>query len=123
MFDSVEHKRQYILEQRKKRANRVAICTECLLPFDYRTHSPSMFLCAECYDDEYKTKYAKTKEWHRWIATLRMAGIPAEAHRKMKRRAVDIRKRDMDARLEVLIDEYSYILNTDGEFAEHLVMA
>src|SRR5688500_7331680 len=47
IFDSVEKKRQYILAQRSKRNNMRGICTECLLPFAYRRHSPSVFLCAE----------------------------------------------------------------------------
>jgi len=123
MFDDVEAKRRYILTQRSKRTNMRAICAECLLPFNYRSHSPSMFLCAECYDEEYNTTKSKTSEWSRWIWQLRQAGIPAEAHRKMKARMRKVMFKTRDAKMEVLIDEYSYIVDTDDEFAEMLMIA
>lgn len=122
MFDDVEQKRQYIMGERKKRANQNVICRECLLPYSYRIHSPSLFMCAECYDDEYGTKNAASMEWRRWIETLRIAGIPAQAHRAMKKRMKNIRAKDIDAKLEVLIDEYSNVINTDRSFAEMLVL-
>mgnify|MGYP006935490965 CR=1 FL=1 len=121
MFDSVEQKRQYILGERKKRVNQRAICAQCLLPFTYRRHSPSLLLCAECYDEEYDTDYSKTKEWRKWIYQLKAAGIPAEAHRNMKKKMSKIRHRSMEAKLELLIDEYAYVVGTDEEFAAMLV--
>jgi hypothetical protein len=119
MFDSVEHKRQYILAQRAKRTNQRAICTSCLLPYTYRTHSPSILLCAECYDKEYGTKFSDTFQWRKWLTQLRAAGIPAEAHRKVKKRAKSGYGRD--AKLEILIDEYASVLNTDEDFAALLI--
>jgi HNH endonuclease len=123
VFDDVEEKRRYILQQRSKRANMRAICTECLLPFGYRSHSPSMFLCAECYDVEHDTHLARKPEWNRWLRQLRLAGIPVEAHRKMKDRMKSVRFKTRDEKMETLIDEYSYIVDTDDEFAEMLMIA
>ena len=123
MFDDVDEKRRYILQQRSKRNNMRAICTECLLPFNFRSHSPSMFLCAECYDSEYGTKLSRTPEWSRWLGNLRLAGIPAEAHRHMKDRMKDVRSKTREEKMEVLIDEYSYVVDTDDEFAEMLMFA
>lgn len=123
MFDSVEQKRQYIMGERKKRGNQHAICKECLLPFAYRIHSPSFLLCAECYDDEYHTKNAKASEWVKWLGQLRLAGIPAEAHRILRKKTAKTRGLDMQAKMELLIDEYANIVNTDEEFAEMLMIA
>ncbi len=123
MFDSVEHKRQYILGERKKRTNQRAICVDCMLPFTYRTHSPSLFLCAECYDAEYGTQYSQARQWHKWIIQLGAAGIPAEAHRRLRSRLEKVRLRDRNrkVKLELLIDEYAYCIDHDDRFAEMLV--
>ena len=123
MFEDIEQKRQYILSQRAKRTNMRAICVECLLPFAYRAHSLSMFLCAECYDLEYKTDFSKSTEWAKWLYQLRRAGIPAEAHRVMRARMTKLNHKSRDEKLEVLIDEYSHIIDTDEEFAEMLMIA
>lgn len=123
VFEDVEQKRQYILKQRAKRGNMRAICTECLLPFNYRSHSPSMFLCAECYDCEYGTKRAKTAEWVRWLYQLRQAGIPVEAHRVMKSRMANDLFKTRESKLEVLIDEYARVVDSDDAFAEMLMIA
>lgn len=117
MFETIEQKRQYILNQRKTRTLRRAICTECLLPFTYRMHSPSMFLCAECYDHEYDAHYSETKEWKLWLRQLRAAGMPAEAHRMMKKRLSLTGGITHKVRLETLIDEYSVVLSADEDFA------
>jgi hypothetical protein len=122
VFDNVEDKRKYILAKRSKRNNMRAICAECLLPFNYRSHSPSIFLCAECYDTEYQTSRSKTPEWGRWLLQLRQAGIPVEAHRKMKERMSQIRNKTREEKIEVLIDEYSYVVDHDDEFAEMLMI-
>jgi hypothetical protein len=120
IFEDAEQKRQYILGERAKRINQRAICINCLLPYAYHAHSPSLFLCAECYDEEYETKHSETREWKRWIRQLRAAGIPAEAHRAIKKkRSTD--KIDHDAMLELLIDEYSRVIDSDDEFAEMLM--
>jgi hypothetical protein len=85
LFEYVEEKRQYILNKRRNHKLRRAICTSCLLPFAYRTHSPSLFLCAECYDREYGTHYSKGKQWAFWKTELDAAGISIEAHRRAAR--------------------------------------
>lgn len=123
-FESVEHKRQYIMGQRKNRANMRAICVECLLPFAYRTHSPSMFLCAECYDEEYGTQFSTGSDWRGWLKSLWLAGIPAEAHRVMKKRTQGyVRIGDREGRVQVLVDEYANIVGTDDRFAAMLMVA
>ena len=84
-FEDIEHKRQYILSRRKYKRSRRAICTDCLLPYVYRNHSPSLFLCAECYDEEYETEMAARGEWRKWLSQLREAMIEPNAHRYAKR--------------------------------------
>ena len=84
VFDSLEDKRIYVIKRRnQKRKLRRAICTECLLPFGYRSHSPSLFLCAECYDLEYDTNKAQTKRWQDWLRLLDAAGFPIEIYRRV----------------------------------------
>jgi hypothetical protein len=116
-FESVEHKRQYILKQRKTRKNKLCICIRCLLPFAYREHSPSLLLCAECYDEEYGKKLSKRQTWKDWLALLHTAGIPAEAHRSMKVRTGCVREITPEQKVEVLIDEYAEFVAKDEEFA------
>jgi hypothetical protein len=86
VFESLEEKCDYILIQRsKKRKVTRTICTDCLLPFEYRVSSPSLFLCAECYDkDEGKRVYSVRPVWKQWLATLELAGVPVEAHRLLR---------------------------------------
>jgi 5-methylcytosine-specific restriction endonuclease McrA len=86
VFDDVWQKQQYIIRKRKGKHTH-AQCTECLLPFEYRYHSPSMFLCAECYALEYGTNHDKSKRWKAWLIDLESAGVLIDAHR--------------DARLEI----------------------
>lgn len=123
-FDSVEQKRQYILGQRAKRGNRQAICTDCLLPFAYRVHSPSLFLCAECYDLEYGTEYAQHPEWKLWLRQLREAGIPAEAHESLRKMVIEspdtFRARE---KLDALVDEYGKVIDSDERFSKLLIYA
>lgn len=83
-FEDVEQKRQYIVAMRKHRASNRTLCILCSLPFAYREHSPSFTLCAECYDDEYGTNYAASKNWKQWIDTCWEAGIIVEAHRRLR---------------------------------------
>jgi len=87
VFDNVEDKRAYILgKQGKKSKSRRAVCTDCMLPYSYREHSPSLFLCAECYDIEYGTEYSKRTKWKHWLKTLKLAGIYPDIHRKIRRK-------------------------------------
>jgi len=83
-FEDIDQKRQYILSRRKYKRTRRATCTDCMLPFAYRIHSPSLFLCAECYDEEYETEMAERTEWQRWLGELREAEIEPDAHRYAK---------------------------------------
>jgi len=87
VFEDVEYKRDYILQKRsRKHKTTRALCTNCLLPFDYRVLSPSLFLCAECYDDEYTDMtYSRRNAWDRWIDVLLDAGVPVEAHRAIRK--------------------------------------
>lgn len=81
IFESVEHKRQYVLNRKNRKGNRQVLCTNCFLPYGYRTMSPSLFLCAECYDKEYGTTHANKRGWKKWLCELADAGILPEAHR------------------------------------------
>lgn len=104
IFDSLEHKRQYLLNRRK--ISKRAICTDCLLPFTYREHSPSMFLCALCYDAEYDTELSKEDRWHKWTALLRVVGIEPEAHQQAKKKA-GVWKNDRKYLQQLITDYYS----------------
>jgi hypothetical protein len=73
MFDSDTEKKWYILSKRNRRHDknmRYCTCTECRAPYIYRMHSPSLFMCPECYDEEYGTHYATSKTWDSWLALL-----------------------------------------------------
>jgi len=95
MFDSVEAKTAYILDKRRNRAAlRRATCTECGVPYTYRTHGPSLFLCAECYDLEYGTRHHDRASWQDWLALLDTAGIQIEIHRLAGRLFRDGRRND-----------------------------
>jgi len=89
VFGDVSQKRQYILGNRKKRLTH-AVCSSCLLPYQYRINSPSPTLCAECYDGEYGTKYASRKGWVSWVDDLEAAGYFVEAHRESRIRIVNL---------------------------------
>jgi len=112
IFESVEHKRQYILSRRANHGNRRAICTECLLPYSYREHSPSLFLCAECYDREYGTHYAERECWKVWERELADAGIYPQAHKAARTKAGAYRKQDKKKAkefMDVLITAYEEV--------------
>lgn len=104
IFENVEEKRRYILARRKR--NNRAICTDCLLPYTYREHSPSLFLCALCYDTEYGTSLSKEKGWYRWTALLRDAGMEPDAHQDAKRKA-GVWKKDRKYLQQLITDYYS----------------
>ena len=86
VFETLDEKQDYILMRRAKKGKVTrAICVDCLLHFEYRISSPSLFLCAECYDTcEGRRKYAARKSWQQWIALLETAGVPVAAHRALR---------------------------------------
>lgn len=120
LFDSVIQKQAYILKHREKYKNRRSICTDCKLPFAYRLHSPSMFLCAECYDLEYATSFCSRKEWKRWTMELSLAGIIVEAHKKACAKAGGYSHRNKGTFMSVLIEEYANIFDSDLSFFDTL---
>ena len=79
-FEDVEQKRQYILNRRQYRKNRKCLCVNCRLPFAYREHSRSLFLCARCYDQEFGTSETKRVAWIAWLSLLREVGIEPDAY-------------------------------------------
>jgi len=97
VFETLDEKQDYILIRRARRDKITrSICTECLLPFEYRISSPSLFLCAECYDScEGKRKYAAKRNWIRWIELLETAGVPVAAHRALRKYGFKSRKQKM----------------------------
>ena len=81
LFSDVNEKRKYILSRREEKEDgHDAVCSSCLMPFIGRIHSPSIFLCAECYDLEYGTKYTKQKRWKQWVIQLQQAGTNVNKH-------------------------------------------
>jgi hypothetical protein len=117
MFDDVEHKRQYILNRRKSKRTRRSVCTECLLPFEYRVMSPSLFLCAECYDREYDTSWSNRRVWKDWLKILRTVGTYPEAHRyAFKKYGPANTKRDKRQFVYLIIEYYTQnIFIGDGD--------
>lgn len=101
VFESFEQKKQYILSRRKD-AER-AICIDCLLPYTYRLHSPSLFMCPECYDEEDGTNYSGSASWKKWLTLLSEADVYIDAHRTMKHKTEGYKRK---FKLEVLLDEY-----------------
>lgn len=82
VFENEWHKREWLRKKREQQKKLTrAICTDCLLPFWYRVHSPSLLLCAECYDLEYETRWQYKKGWEDWLSLLLDAGYDAESHR------------------------------------------
>lgn len=85
-FKDAEEKGDYIRQQRRKMKKMTrAICIDCLLPFQYRKHHRSLFLCPECYDKDFGTEKAKKESWQKWVKLLVTAGYDLEAHRKTAR--------------------------------------
>ena len=80
LFENVWQKKEYILSKRKRKIKR-SICTECLLPFVYKEHSNSPFLCPECYDIEYSKNEKSRSGWKTWLKTMEDAGFLIQAHR------------------------------------------
>lgn len=78
VFESFELKRAYIIQtfnRRKIYAKQRTVCTECGLPYQRPLHSPSFFLCAECYDLDCDTKRANSVHWQKWLELLKLAKI------------------------------------------------
>jgi len=107
-FDDAEHKRQYILKRRASKRNRRCLCADCLLPYEYRVMSPSLFLCAECYDIEYGTDYSKKQAWKKWLVALADADISVAAHQRLRDNLYRLRADDKKAKVEYLIDGYDH---------------
>lgn len=85
VFDDEDKRRRYILKRRRKMARMTtAVCTDCLLPFEYRVHSPSIFLCADCYDYQYDTVLGQSKLWQEWLKLLSVAEFSLEAHYELR---------------------------------------
>ena len=95
VFSNVWQKRQYILDKIGKKYKRIAECTECLLLYQYRVDSPSLFLCPICYDSEYGTSYSVRESWAKWLGLLEDAGIVPEAHNKLREESKSSRKHKM----------------------------
>lgn len=122
MFDSVIQKQAYILKHREKYKNTRAICKDCLLPYTYRTHSPSLFLCAECYDLEYGTIFSYSPQWKKWLLQLSEAGIMAGAHRIARKKIGECHKYNRGSFMAVLIDEYANIIDSDLSFFDKIAL-
>jgi len=105
-FEDIEQKTQFILTRRSYKSSRRAICVDCYLPFWYRVHSPSLFLCAECYDRQYDTAKARKPQWLQWLVELRAADIIPEAHAVLRMHAHKFRSTDRIGKTNYLADAY-----------------
>lgn len=84
VFQTEDEKRWYILAQRKKHKYglRHCFCNDCGIAYVYREQSPSLFLCAECYDIEYGTSYAESATWRNWVKLHDEAGWYIDIYRR-----------------------------------------
>ena len=107
VFDDVYLKRSYIQGVIKRRyGKRIAECTDCLILFEYRVNSPSLFLCAECYDYHYGTREANKVKWRQWLNLLDTAGYCIEAHREIALRRKLSPKLKQNLLLKALTDRW-----------------
>lgn len=107
MFESVEHKRQHILNRRaSKKRSSILRCSECLVPFVQHEHSPSPFLCAYCYDLEYGTHEQASKSWRMWLALLDEADIPYLAHQEARKRGTAKNRRQFVYSVLAIIEQW-----------------
>lgn len=85
VFDSFNDKFEYIRKKRRRKGKRtICICSDCLIPYEYRVTSPSLLLCARCYDyDSGKVKWTKRELWVNWLALLNIAGYNVDAYIKL----------------------------------------
>jgi hypothetical protein len=112
-FEDVRQKQQFILNRRKERGHRRAICPDCFLPYAYREHSPSIILCAECYDAEYGTGYSKRPAWKSWLDVLALSGVLPEAHAILREHTAGFRVSDKKGRTSFLADAYEKVIAAD----------
>lgn len=107
MFESVEHKRQYIMDRRRAKRRRVMLrCSECLVPFVQYEHSPSPFLCAHCYDAEYDADESNKKSWRMWLALLDQANIPYLAHWEARKKGTAKNRRQFAYSVLAVIERW-----------------
>jgi hypothetical protein len=115
MFESVEHKRQYIMGRRHTRRCRVMLrCSECLVPFVQQEHSPSPFLCPHCYDLEYDTNKSAKKSWRMWLALLDQADIPYLAHWEARKKGAAKDRRQFAYSVLAVIERWEDEANQNG---------
>lgn len=114
VFSDVWEKRNYILSKRKKHQRR-STCTRCELPFVYKEHSSSPFLCPECYDREYETSERKRTSWKKWLDVLDLAGFVIDAHRSLAKTIEKLEPRMLTRkqRINMLAWEIDKILRPD----------
>lgn len=95
VFETADIKKQFILGERERKsyASQRTICTSCWIPYQRPTHSPSLFLCAECYDEECETDLRHTRAWAEWLGLLDEAEIDIDIFRKFKARTYDMSRR------------------------------
>lgn len=95
VFDDFDAKYEWLRETRSrkhKNKNRRTYCTDCRLPYQCPLHSPAMFQCAECYDRDNGTKWAKRHEWSQWIDLLKEAKIDVRVYREYAKEMKGLRK-------------------------------
>lgn len=87
VFETIEDKTEYILKKRRRKGKRtLCLCSDCLMPYEYLVTSPSLLLCARCYDyDLGIIKWTKRKLWANWLDLLVTAGYDIEAYAELSR--------------------------------------
>lgn len=85
VFESFDEKYEWLRQerQRKQRLQKRTVCIHCLLPYQTPLHSPSPFLCAECYDLEYDTKWARRRQWREWLYLCERALLIPSLHKRL----------------------------------------
>jgi hypothetical protein len=86
VFETFEDKYEWMRAERlrnRRNAHNRTVCVRCLLPYQRPLHSPSLFLCAECYDAEYEKDTHLRPQWREWLHLCSTAGFIVEAHRQL----------------------------------------
>lgn len=86
VFETFDDKYEWLREQRLRRnigKQKRTVCTVCRLPYQRPLHSPNLFLCASCYDTEYRKAFSLKPQWKQWLELCRRAGFIIEAHQDL----------------------------------------
>lgn len=114
IFPSLSEKSDYIMKHRKSKFTHT-ICIDCLLPYTYRIHSPSPFLCAECYDhtEGRESHLSHSRSWIDWITILIESGLYVDLHRVIGKQYRDVPRERKEKILYDMIDKFQHLDSID----------